>query len=89
MISSRDRRIAKELNDIRADKDDSGVYAYPPDEADLANLTGTFPGPPDTVYAGGKFEVSIKIPDTYPFKAPVMKLRTKIWHPNISSQTVI
>jgi len=31
--------------------------------------------------------VDIKIPDEYPFKPPIMKFETKIWHPNISSVT--
>jgi ubiquitin-conjugating enzyme (huntingtin interacting protein 2) len=31
--------------------------------------------------------VDIQIPADYPFKPPKMKFDTKIWHPNISSQT--
>ena len=31
--------------------------------------------------------MDITIPADYPFKPPVMKFDTKIWHPNISSQT--
>ncbi|KAK5996053.1 Ubiquitin-conjugating enzyme E2 1 [Cladobotryum mycophilum] len=87
MTSSRDRRIAKELADIRADRDNSGVFAYPADGVSLKHLKGTFPAPPDTPYAGGTFEVDIEIPDTYPFKSPSIRFSTKIWHPNVSSQT--
>jgi hypothetical protein len=88
MASSRERRVAKELADIHSDKDNSGVYAEQVDQSDLTHLKGTFPGPPDTPYAGGKFVVDIRIPDTYPFKSPLMRLETKIWHPNVSSVTV-
>ena len=31
--------------------------------------------------------MDITIPPDYPFKPPKMKFDTKIWHPNISSQT--
>ncbi|CAI4212877.1 unnamed protein product [Parascedosporium putredinis] len=31
--------------------------------------------------------VDIQIPDSYPFKPPVIKFDTKVYHPNISSQT--
>lgn len=55
---------------------------------DLTHLKGTLTGPPDTPYAGGKFVVDIKIPDGYPFKPPQIRFETKVWHPNISSQTV-
>ena len=41
----------------------------------------------DTCYEGGEFIVDIVIPQDYPFKPPKMKFDTKIWHPNISSQT--
>jgi len=39
------------------------------------------------VYTGGIFKVDIVIPQEYPFKPPKMKFDTKIYHPNISSQT--
>jgi len=87
-MSSRERRIAKELLDIKADRDNSGVFAEAVDMSDLTVLRGTFPAPPDTVYAGGTYTVEIKIPDTYPFKPPAIRFQTKIFHPNISSQTV-
>ncbi|KAJ4389563.1 Ubiquitin-conjugating enzyme E2 1 [Gnomoniopsis smithogilvyi] len=87
MATTRERRIAKELADMHQDKDNSGVSASPVDASNLTHLKGTFPGPPDTPYAGGTYTVDIQIPDMYPFKSPVMKFDTKMWHPNISSQT--
>ncbi|KAK5656862.1 hypothetical protein OQA88_4411 [Cercophora sp. LCS_1] len=87
MASTRERRIAKELQDIHSDKDKSGVQAAPVDDRNLTHLKGTFPGPPDSPYAGGTFIVDIVIPDMYPFKSPIMKFDTKIWHPNVSSVT--
>lgn len=86
-MSSRLRRVAKELDDIQSDKDKSGVYAEPVGD-NLMHLRGRFPAPPDTPYAGGTYYVDIVIPPDYPFKSPTMRLETKIWHPNVSSQTV-
>ncbi|OAQ98664.1 hypothetical protein LLEC1_05027 [Akanthomyces lecanii] len=87
MTTSRDRRVAKELADIQSDKDNSGVFAAPADGVSLRHLVGMFPAPPDTPYAGGTYEVEVEIPDSYPFKPPKMRFKTKIWHPNVSSQT--
>ncbi|KAF4962277.1 hypothetical protein FSARC_9630 [Fusarium sarcochroum] len=84
---SRDRRILKELADIAADHDNSGVNATLVSEGNMKHLKGTFPAPPDTPYSGGSYSVDIQIPDQYPFKAPSIRFDTKIWHPNISSQT--
>ncbi|GME73221.1 unnamed protein product [Ambrosiozyma monospora] len=83
---SRVKRISKELEDVKKDKL-SGVTLSLVSEDDLSHLKGTFIGPPGTPYEGGLFEVDIKTPDEYPFKAPIMKFDTKIYHPNISSQT--
>lgn len=73
---------------MHGDCENSGVSAEPVDASNLTHLKGTFTGPPDTVYAGGRYQVDIRIPDMYPFKPPIMKMDTKIWHPNVSSVTV-
>ena len=44
-------------------------------------------GPPDSVYEKGVFQINIKIPEKYPYEPPKMQFDTKIWHPNMSSQT--
>ena len=88
MASSRERRVAKELQDIQADRDKSGIMVELVNQSDLTHLRGSFSGPPDSPYEGGTYVVDIKIPDNYPFKSPAMKFITKIWHPNVSSVTV-
>ncbi|SZF04744.1 unnamed protein product [Blumeria hordei] len=86
MASNRLRRIAKELADIQSDTD-SRIHAQAADGHDLSHLQATFPGPPDTPYEGGTFIIEIKIPNEYPFRPPQMRFKTKLWHPNVSSQT--
>lgn len=89
MASNRLRRVAKELADIQADASISHITAQPSDaNSDLTHLKASITGPPGTPYEGGKFIVDVKIPTEYPFRPPVMKFDTKVWHPNISSQTV-
>lgn len=87
MASNRLRRIGKELADIRSDTA-SKIFCEPADGgSDLTNLLASFPGPPDTPYEGGTYRVDITIPTDYPFRPPIMKFKTKLWHPNVSSQT--
>ncbi|KAA8647665.1 hypothetical protein EYZ11_007380 [Aspergillus tanneri] len=87
MASNRGRRIAKEIADIHADAH-SQITAEPVgNEDDITHLRGSFPGPPGTPYEGGTYKIDIKIPIDYPFRPPVMKFETKVWHPNVSSQT--
>ena len=44
-------------------------------------------GPDSSPYAGGTFLVDIELNSQYPYTPPKMKFITKVWHPNISSQT--
>ncbi|CAB9499634.1 conjugating enzyme E2 [Seminavis robusta] len=80
-------RIVKELAEVGKDDKVSGIKAVPVTEGDLRHLKGTIPGPQGTPYEGGIFEIDIVLPKQYPFEPPKMKYITKIWHPNISSQT--
>ncbi|KAI0003577.1 ubiquitin-conjugating enzyme/RWD-like protein [Xylariaceae sp. FL0662B] len=86
-MSSRIRRVSKELKDIQADTT-SKITASPVNpNGDLTHLKASIPGPPGTPYDGGNFIVDVIIPPEYPFRPPIMKFETKVWHPNISSQT--
>ena len=65
----------------------------PNNETDLENpvaissngFTVLLKGPHESVYSGGKFKISIRPTSEYPFKPPVVKFLTKIYHPNISN----
>lgn len=80
-------RLGKELKDVSKIDESSGVRAVQLSPDDNRHLKGTLKGPEGTAYEGGVFEVDIVIPNAYPFEPPLMKFITKIWHPNISSQT--
>ena len=76
-------RIQKEQQELKKSKD----LIVDMCGDDLFHWKGTINGPDDTCYADGKFTIDIKIPNNYPYHPPNMKFDTKIWHPNISSQT--
>ncbi|KAF7834058.1 ubiquitin-conjugating enzyme E2 27 [Senna tora] len=79
-------RVQKELVECGKDAEGSGITVVP--KADnLARLIGTIPGPVGTPYEGGIFKIDITLPDGYPFEPPKMQFATKVWHPNISSQS--
>uniref|UniRef100_A0A7R9YSD4 E2 ubiquitin-conjugating enzyme n=1 Tax=Chlamydomonas euryale TaxID=1486919 RepID=A0A7R9YSD4_9CHLO len=78
-------RLQKELREIARDEA-SGVTVKMVDNS-LQHLIGCVPGPRDSPYDGGIFQVDIKLSDGYPFEPPKMRFITKVWHPNVSSQT--
>jgi len=85
MASNKARRINKELADIQNDTLSHITAELLGD--DITRLRGSFEGPPGTAYEGGRYEINIEIPNEYPFRPPIMKFATRIWHPNVSSQT--
>ena len=94
MASASAGRINKEISIICKPDSTSGVIAVAaPDDNNVPgkpghrHLVGTITGPEETCYEGGVFDVDILIPKEYPFEPPKMKFITKIWHPNVSSQT--
>ncbi|XP_024970173.1 ubiquitin-conjugating enzyme E2 27 isoform X2 [Cynara cardunculus var. scolymus] len=79
-------RVQKELQECNKDINVSGISVNPKSD-NLTSLIGTIPGPIGTPYEGGTFKIDIDLPDGYPFEPPRMKFATKVWHPNISSQS--
>jgi len=87
-MASANGRLRKELSEVGKVDETSGVSAAAAgDGSNLRHLKGKINGPESTCYEGGIFEIDIQIPKQYPFEPPKMKFTTKIWHPNISSQT--
>ncbi|KAJ3747733.1 ubiquitin-conjugating enzyme/RWD-like protein [Lentinula detonsa] len=82
-MDARLRRVNKEIADCKNDKT-SNISLELIDNSPF-HLKGSFPGPEDTPYQGGRFEVDIIIPDSYPFQPVKMKFITKVYHPNVSS----
>ncbi|KAF8321975.1 ubiquitin-conjugating enzyme/RWD-like protein [Cantharellus anzutake] len=82
-MNARLRRLNKEIADCKADNT-SMITVDLVDESPF-HLIGSFPGPADTPYEGGHYEVDIVIPETYPFQPVKMKFITKVYHPNVSS----
>lgn len=81
-------RIRKELEACQKGASESGVTAIAhPSSSDPYQFLGTILGPEGTPYHEGLFELLIEIPQNYPFEPPKIQFITKIWHPNISSQT--
>jgi len=82
-MDARLRRVNKEIADCKNDNT-SNVQIELVEESPF-HLKGTFDGPNDTPYHGGKFDVDIVIPESYPFQPVKMKFITKVYHPNVSS----
>ncbi|KNZ63423.1 uncharacterized protein VP01_1146g4 [Puccinia sorghi] len=85
-MASRNKRVMKEIQDCQRESASSQINIQMVGE-DITNLRGQFPGPPNSPYEGGTFDVAITVPMRYPFEPLKMKFITKVYHPNVSSQS--
>lgn len=75
-------RLKNEWQKLKDDPLDN-ISAGPINE-DFYNWEANIIGPSNSVYQGGIFHLTLKIPENYPFKPPKIKFTTPIYHPNIN-----
>ncbi|KAH9829047.1 ubiquitin-conjugating enzyme/RWD-like protein [Rhodofomes roseus] len=78
------KRIHREIADLK--KEDLGSITLAPSDDNLFSWTATIPGPEGSVYEGGLFHVEISLAHDYPFSAPKVTFRTRIYHMNINER---
>ncbi|KAK5634514.1 hypothetical protein RRF57_010227 [Xylaria bambusicola] len=59
-----------------------------PSEADLSKWDVVLTGPLGTPYAGGVYNITVTLPADYPFKAPQVNFATRIYHPNVTNDSL-
>ena len=81
------KRLQNELRDIL--KDTTGKLLANMIGNDITKWRAIIFGPEDTPYENGTFVLNIEFGKDYPFKPPIVKFVTKVYHPNISLEGYI
>ena len=80
------KRLTVELKNFNEKKVVEGVSIALVDDS-IINWNAIINGPHDSPYEGGKFVVNIDFSGNYPFVAPKVLFKTKIFHPNVKQET--
>lgn len=82
-------RLMREAKDARKSNDqpNADIVLEPVSDDSLYRWRAVLHGPPDTPFAGGKFELELQVPSDYPIVPPAAKFRTKVFHPNVKFET--
>jgi ubiquitin-protein ligase len=96
------KRICKDYKQIIQEPDYTNAFDVKPlttsdfhedgevyEEDDMFHWTGHIKGVDNTPYANGEFKVDIRFTTKYPMEPPIVKFKTKIYHPNISQHGMI
>lgn len=76
------RRLVQELKTLRANP--ISYVKAEPNPSNIFYWDAWIQGAPDTPYYGGTFHLSMVFPSDYPFRPPMVKFETRVYHPNIS-----
>ncbi|WFD33745.1 E2 ubiquitin-conjugating enzyme [Malassezia cuniculi] len=84
------RRLLHELAALHKEaRKDEHVTELAPVDEDAEDLTEwrAVIVPPEGPYAGGRFVLTIRVPENYPVHPPTIHFGTRIFHPNIHWRT--
>ena len=79
------KRIKKEMDEMQKTPPENCSAGPVNDASDPYTWHATIIGPEGSPYHGGIFKLVINIPVDYPFKAPKITFKTKIYHCNVNS----
>ncbi|KAI3657038.1 hypothetical protein MP638_003256 [Amoeboaphelidium occidentale] len=82
MAEGSNKRLLKELQ-VFTTNPPVGISAGPNGD-NVLEWQATIMGPADTPFKGGVFALNLSFKGDYPFKPPVVKFTTKIYHPNVN-----
>ena len=81
MTSSSKRRLLRDFKKLQ-DEPPNGLSATP-QLNNIMSWDAVIFGPDDTPWEGATFRLTLEFSEDYPNKAPIVKFRTKIFHPNV------
>jgi ubiquitin-protein ligase len=81
------RRITKEYAELSEKTPEGFIISLPPNES-IHTWHVTILPPAESAYHPGRFGLVMTLPADYPFKPPVVRFVTRIYHPNVTNDSL-
>ncbi|POR38798.1 Uncharacterized protein TPAR_01014 [Tolypocladium paradoxum] len=81
------KRVAKEFAEA-SQSPPVGFSIALPDTQSMHTWHLTLAAPPSTPYHPGRFALLLTLPPDYPFKPPALRFLTRIYHPNVTNDSL-
>jgi ubiquitin-protein ligase len=81
------KRITKEFAEVSQDPPEGFTVSLPP-SASIHTWHVTLAPPAGSPYHPGRYGLVLTLPAEYPFKPPIVKFVTRIYHPNVSNDSL-
>jgi|TARA_B110000285_G_C14502756_1_gene328852 ubiquitin-protein ligase len=88
-MSKSSKRILNELKEMDKEYSLECNCSASPIGNNIYKWIGNIKGPKDSPYSRGSFKLIIDFPKDYPFKPPIVRFDTPIYHPNINKYGII
>ena len=86
---SRAEKIAEEKKLLRRKKPEGVNFKWiPATEDEPEKLLATFQGPKGSLFEDETIDIEIKFQDTYPSQPPIVRMLTKVFHPNFLGEVI-
>ncbi|KKO97271.1 hypothetical protein THAR02_10622 [Trichoderma harzianum] len=81
------KRISKEFAEVSQTPIEGFFVTLPPNNS-VHTWHVTLQPPASTTFYPGRFGIVLTLPTDYPFKPPVVKFVTRVYHPNITNDSL-
>ncbi|OAQ58585.1 ubiquitin-conjugating enzyme [Pochonia chlamydosporia 170] len=81
------KRITKEFAEVSQSPPEGFTVALPPNES-IHTWQITLVPPPTSPFHPGKYGILLTLPVEYPFKPPTVRFTTRLYHPNVTNDSL-
>ncbi|GAA5873209.1 hypothetical protein JCM1840_005601 [Sporobolomyces johnsonii] len=75
------KRLQSELMALMMSPPAAGITAFPESDSDLTYWVGRLEGAEGTPYEGHTYAISLRFPESYPFKSPTVRFESTCYRP--------